>query len=362
LVIEVNAEPIIVLVVPSDDNAWDPQDGVIAAAHATASWVRARRAQWTRLPLTADAAAPVESESDFEFLPAPIRVRRTVVAVPPVDVPVETPPSVPDSRVTPAETAVPEPGALAIPRRARNAIVAAALTGGRLVRNVLPTRSARPAKTPEVEPEPVSDDAAITALGSLRVRSTPPGVEVLVDGTTRGVTPLIIADLVPGRHDVVLTGEGGTVQRTVNVSANETATIDQATFSGFVTVHAAFDVTISEHGQALRANDRHQFVLPAGPHELRLTNPAIGYDTIRQVEIKPGKSTRLELTHESSLIVTSSAAAEVWLDDTRLGDTPLNGSPVPLGLHQIVVKRTGGGERRFTVTIGARPLVLHVDF
>ena len=177
-----------------------------------------------------------------------------------------------------------------------------------------------------------------------------------------GVTPLTIDDLIPGRHDIVLKAEGGTVQRIVNITSNHRATLDQATFSGFVTVHAAFDVTISENGRALRADDRHQIVLPAGPHELRLTNTGVGFDTVRKIIVKPGKSLRLELEIEPSLTVTATAPAEVWLDGTRLGETPLNGAPVPLGLHQIVVKRTGGGERRFTVTIGTKPLMLHVDF
>jgi len=52
----------------------------------------------------------------------------------------------------------------------------------------------------------------------------------------------------------------------------------------------------------------------------------------------------------------------VWLDGTRLGQTPLNAAPVALGIHDIVVKRAAGGERRYTVTIGAKPVILKVDF
>jgi hypothetical protein len=362
LVIAVNAGPIIVLVVPPDDNAWDPQDGLISAAHATASWARARRATWTRLPPTAGAAVPVESESQFEFLPAPVRAPRKVAARAPAEVPATAPLPPSDSGVTAADTQAPEPIAVAIPRRARNAIVSAALTGGRFVRNVLPTRAPRPVNAPAIEPTPVSDPVVATAPGSLRVSSTPAGAEVLVDGAVRGVTPLTIDDLIPGRHEVVLKADGGMVQRTVNISSNKTATIDQATFLGFVTVQAPFDVTITENGRALRADDRHQIVLPAGPHELRFTNATVGYDAVRQLNIKPGKSIPLELTLEPSLTVTATAAAEVWLDGTRLGDTPLNAAVVPLGLHQIVVMRADGVERRFTVTFSAKPLMLHVDF
>jgi hypothetical protein len=64
----------------------------------------------------------------------------------------------------------------------------------------------------------------------------------------------------------------------------------------------------------------------------------------------------------STLTVTASEAAEVWLDGTRVGDTPLSALPVPLGTHDLLVKRVTGGERRFPITIGANPFSLHVEF
>ena len=113
----------------------------------------------------------------------------------------------------------------------------------------------------------------------------------------------------------------------------------------------------------LRADDHQQIMLPAGAHELRLGNRALGYDVVRQVDVKPGDVTNLQLTPDpSTLTVTAAEAAEVWLDGTRLGETPLNAAAVPLGVHEIVVKRAAGGERRFTVTIGARPFTLNIDF
>jgi hypothetical protein len=104
-------------------------------------------------------------------------------------------------------------------------------------------------------------------------------------------------------------------------------------------------------------------MLPAGPHELQLVNRALEYEAVRKVDVKPGDATNLQLTPAPSpLTVTASDAAEVWLDGTRVGETPMNAMPVPLGVHEIVVKRAAGGERRFTVTIGAKPFTLKVDF
>ena len=242
------------------------------------------------------------------------------------------------------------------------ALVAAAAAGGRSVWNTLPAKPAPPKRT-TVEPRPITENAGRKTAGSLRVSSTPAGAQVLVDGKPRGVTPLTLADLSPGRHEVALQSDVGTVRRTVTVAANQTVTIDEAIFSGFVTVYSPFDVTITERGRVLRADDRHQIMLPAGAHELRLTNRALGFEAVRQVDVTPGEATSLQLTPDPSVLtVTATEAAEVWLDGTRLGDTPLNAAPVPLGAHEIVVKRAAGGERRFAVTIGTKPVTLKVDF
>ena len=110
-------------------------------------------------------------------------------------------------------------------------------------------------------------------------------------------------------------------------------------------------------------DDRSQIMLPPGRHVLRFVNRALAYDAVRQVVLKPGEVTSLTIAPPpSTMTVTASEAAEVWLDGTRVGDTPLNALPVPLGTHDIVVKRAAGGERRFTITVTVNPFTLLVDF
>jgi hypothetical protein len=241
------------------------------------------------------------------------------------------------------------------------AALVVAIAGGRYLWSALP--EALPAHTAAVEPKPAAGVAAKKSIGTLRVSSTPPGAQVLVDGKARGITPLTLTDVSTGSHEVALQSDAGTVTRTVTVSANAPAAIDEAIFSGFVTVYSPFEVTVSENGRVLRADDRHQIMLAAGTHELRLVNRALGFEVVRRVNVKPGDATNLQLTPDPSpLTVTASDAAEVWLDGTRLGNTPMNAMPVPIGVHEIVVKRAAGGERRFNVTIGAKPFTLNVDF
>jgi hypothetical protein len=122
-------------------------------------------------------------------------------------------------------------------------------------------------------------------------------------------------------------------------------------------------VVIAEGGRTLRPDERNQIMLPPGIHALRLVNRTLAYEKVSNVEIKPGETTNLQVTPEpSTLTVTASEAAEVWLDGARVGETPLNAVPVPLGSHELVVKRSAGGERRFSVTIGVNPFTLNVEF
>lgn len=306
----------------------------------------------------------------LETVPGPL-VPHSPVADLPVSDPLVSDPGVPaavieapapaDSLQTPARPRF----ALGAPPRwlTRGALAAAGLAalvvGGRFLWNAIPER---PARTAVVEPARVTPKPAI-ATGSLRVTSTPSGARVLVDGKPRGVTPLNLTDLSTGRHEVTLQSDAGSVQRTVTVTTTAATVVDEAIFSGFVTVYAPFDVTVSEKGRVLRADDRHQIMLPPGAHQLRVFNRALAYDVVRQVEVKPGGATNLQLTPDpSALTVTAAETAEVWVDGSRIGDTPLNAAPIPLGIHDIVVKRAGGGERRFTVTVGTKPVTLNVAF
>jgi hypothetical protein len=215
-------------------------------------------------------------------------------------------------------------------------------------------------------PGPVLDHPPVTtrnATGGLRVKSTPAGAQVIVDGKPRGVTPLTITNLNPGRHEVAIKSDAGTVQRTVTVAADQTAEIDESIFSGWLAVYAPFDLAIVEKGTVLRPNERNQVMLAAGTHELRLVNQALAFEDVRHVDVKPGELTIVRLTPPpSTLTVTASEAAEVWLDGVRVGETPLDAVSAPLGAHEVVVRRATGTERRFTVTIGRTPFTLHVDF
>jgi hypothetical protein len=371
-----------------DDGLSDRED-LVRAARGVGGWAPSWRASWTSAPLDAGATHPgtvpstvsgtdpgtdpgtfiFRPEADVEFTPAPAPSAFPDAAEP--SEPGETFPSL-AARIG---TAVRSFRAPSSPWLVRGALAAAlgfaAFVGLPYLWNALPAFSTpNPGgKSTEIRTSPVKPAetrppaGARRATGGLRVKTTPAGARVLVDGKDRGVTPLTLADLTPGSHEVALESSAGTINRSVTVAANETAEIDESIFSGWVAVYAPFEVVISENGRVLRPDERNQFLLPPGIHQIRLMNKRLAYDSVQRVEVKPGETIALRLTPDpSTMTVTASDAAEVWLDGARVGETPLNALPVPLGTHDLVVKRVTGGERRFPITIGANPFTLHVDF
>jgi hypothetical protein len=195
------------------------------------------------------------------------------------------------------------------------------------------------------------------------VSSSPTGARVLVDGKARGVTPLVLTDLSAGSHVVELESAEGKISRSVNIAAGGTAVLNESIFGGWVAIYAPFDLSITEGERSFHLDDRSQIMLPAGPHHLRLVNQALGYEAVRDVDLKPGDTITVSVAPpRSALSVTATEAAEVWLDGSRVGDAPLAAFPVDLGTHEVILKRTGGGQRRFTVTVTMKPFTLDVDF
>jgi hypothetical protein len=162
---------------------------------------------------------------------------------------------------------------------------------------------------------PAPDAAAAAAprptTGTLKIQSTPPGARVLIDGTVRGVTPLSVEGVAPGKHLVALESNVGAVQRSVTVTAGVVAEVDESIFAGFLTVYSPFELSITEGSRAFRADERNEIMLPAGRHDLRLSNRALGFEEIRSVDLTPGQRLTISVTPNSSVSVTANDAAEV---------------------------------------------------
>jgi hypothetical protein len=199
--------------------------------------------------------------------------------------------------------------------------------------------------------------------GQLKVTSEPAGARILVDGQPRGTTPMTIPDLAAGEHAVALESASGSVRRSVTIQAGETAEVAESIFAGWLVVFSPFDVTVTEGSHEIRLDDRHEALLPPGLHELHVRNRALGFEEVRRVELKPGEKETVSIAlPRSTLSVTATESADVWVDGARVGATPLTDWSTTLGAHEVVLKRAGKDDRRINVTVTTMPVTLNVDF
>ena len=111
-------------------------------------------------------------------------------------------------------------------------VVLVPLDAGNATRAPTPTAQATttpsiPGGAPAVRQPPTAPAAATGAAGvsathgAVVIESTPSGLPVTMEGRERGVTPITIGQLKPGRHDVLVGG----LARKVDIAANQVATL-----------------------------------------------------------------------------------------------------------------------------------------
>jgi len=208
-----------------------------------------------------------------------------------------------------------------------------------------------------------------SSTGQLRVSTTPSGARVAVDGRARGTTPLLVADLAPGDHEVLVEGRGRSVRQAVTVEAGVTAALllplagADAPSPGWLAITSTEEVQVFNGGELLGTSRTPRIMLPAGRHELELVNEDLGFRASHEVVVPVGRTATLELTLPTARIdVNATPWAEVWVDGARIGETPLAGVPVPVGRRVVTFKHPQLGERRVECLVSLkRPTRLGVD-
>jgi hypothetical protein len=194
---------------------------------------------------------------------------------------------------------------------------------------------------------------APTETGSLSVVSDAAGSTVIVDGTERGQTPLTIRDLTAGRHDVLVRNANTTYQRSVQVEAGGTASLvvgaaPTGTASwGWISVSAPFAVQVLEGGRVVGTSEIERIMLSPGNHQLDFVSDTFGFRQSQRVTIAAGRGAPVSLTiPRVSMNINALPWAEVYVDGSRIGDTPLANVMQTLGDHEIVFRHPQLGEKR----------------
>ncbi len=217
------------------------------------------------------------------------------------------------------------------------------------------------------------------AVGALRVSTAIPGAAITLDGEYRGLTPMTFAQLEPGFHEVAVVQGRITERHAVKVEQDRTTEISVAfatpapapapppvtspASSGWIVVACPIPVEILENGDLVGSSNVARVMMASGSHVLDFVNTDVGYRARRTIDVVAGKTTRVPMElPQGALSVNAMPWAELWVDGSHVGETPLGNVPVRIGRHDIVFKHPQLGERRVQVLVRAdTPARVSVD-
>jgi hypothetical protein len=194
--------------------------------------------------------------------------------------------------------------------------------------------------------------------GTLHIDTDPPGVAIKVDGVERGTSPVTLQNVASGEHDIALAR--GREHRTVIVHSGETLSAllpasaggQPGVVAGWLSVAASIQLQIREGGKLLGSTESERILIAAGNHTVDFVNTELGFSQQRTLDVTSGKVTAVQvMVPNGTLSLNAQPWAEVWVDGTRVGETPIGNLARPIGSHEVVFRHPDLGERRETVVV-----------
>ena len=196
--------------------------------------------------------------------------------------------------------------------------------------------------------------------GSLSIKSTPTGATVVVDGTIKGTTPLVLGNISVGSHTVQVQKLGyNEYSTTVKVTSGKTTTVSATlkSSSGSINVKSVpSGATILLDGVSKGTTPATLTSISTGKHALVMKKA--GYnDYSTQVTVSSGQTTSVSAvltTATGSLNIKSNpSGATILLDGTNKGVTPATLTGISSGKHKVVLKKGGYDDYSVNVTVSS---------
>ena len=93
---------------------------------------------------------------------------------------------------------------------------------------------------------------------------------------------------------------------------------------GLISLIAPVPAQVFADGKLIGTMERGVFKLPVGPHDLELVNDEFGYRARQRVMVNPARTAQVRLAAPTgTLSINAVPWAEVWIDDTPAGQTPI---------------------------------------
>jgi hypothetical protein len=205
---------------------------------------------------------------------------------------------------------------------------------------------------------PVVEAPPPAATGALEIVTTPAHAAITIDGVGRGFSPVTVAALSVGSHEVVVSTGDATYRRTVQVQPGATASLvvgnTPASTFGWLSARTPVPLQILEQGAVVGTTESDRIMLPVGDHQFEFVNASLGFRSTRRVSIASNRVTALSVDlPQVPVSVNAVPWAEVWIDGTRVGETPIGNLSQSIGTHEILFRNPQFGERRRTIVVTA---------
>jgi hypothetical protein len=109
---------------------------------------------------------------------------------------------------------------------------------------------------------------------------------------------------------------------------------------------------VYERGRLIGTTEADTLMLSVGRHELEFVNENLGYRVERDVSVQSGQKSTLRIEAPMGTVhINAVPWAEVWIDNERVGETPIGNHRTAVGTRQIIFRHPELGERRTTVVV-----------
>jgi len=138
----------------------------------------------------------------------------------------------------------------------------------------------------------------------------------------------------------------------------------EAARDGLVSLVAPVPAQVFADGKPIGTMERGVIKLPAGRHNLEFVNDEVGYRASQSITVTPSRTAQVRLAAPSgTLSINAVPWAEVWIDNSPSGQTPIANVRAPIGRREVVLRHPDYGERRFTVLVTLKETArVSVDF
>ena len=221
--------------------------------------------------------------------------------------------------------------------------------------------------------EMAASTAAVPKTGGLRIQTEPANLTVLVDAVEKGTSPVTLDAIDPGDHEIAVRRDQNVTTRVVHVTAGEKTSVivaaeqpkaeTGAVTAGWLSANAPIPLKVKEAGRVIGSTEVDKLMLSSGNHDLEFVDDELGFHATKRVNVLAGKTTAITIAvPNGSVSLNAVPWADVFVDGSHIGQTPLGNVQLPIGTHEVVFRHPDLGERKETVTVTAlTPARLGVD-